>query len=194
MYTINENHMIGMVPKILQQTDFFCHLGPFFALQKSKFQKNGKNTWWYHHFWFYTSVPKIMIIGYTVPEIWHVTDVIVLFYFGLFFAFLPSPPSSVPLLTAQKNLKCQKKFKKRLELSSFYTSVPKDMIISYTRASAYEKQGCATIARLITKFRNYRRVKSRTPPSKYACGGVRWLFLLEHHSFLPFTMKSTNYN
>ena len=100
-----------MVPKILQQTDFFCHLGPFFALQKSKFQKNGKNTWWYHHFWFYTSVPKIMIIGYTVPEIWHVTDVIVLFYFGLFFAFLPSPPSSVPLLTAQKNLKCQKNSK-----------------------------------------------------------------------------------
>ena len=90
---------------------FFCHLGPFFALQKSKFQKNGKNTWWYHHFWFYTSVPKIMIIGYTVPEIWHVTDVIVLFYFGLFFAFLPSPPSSVPLLTAQKNLKCQKNSK-----------------------------------------------------------------------------------
>ena len=38
---------------------------------------------------FYTSVPKIMIIGYTVPETWHVTDVIVIFHFGLFFALSP---------------------------------------------------------------------------------------------------------
>ena len=39
---------------------------------------------------FYTSVPKIMITCYTVPEIWCVTDVIVNFHFGLFFALLPS--------------------------------------------------------------------------------------------------------
>ena len=38
---------------------------------------------------FYTSVQKIMIICYTVPEIWHLTDVIVSFHFGLFFALLP---------------------------------------------------------------------------------------------------------
>ena len=39
---------------------------------------------------FYTSVPKIMIIGYTVPEIWHMADVIVIFHFGLYFVlFLP---------------------------------------------------------------------------------------------------------
>ena len=31
------------------------------------------------------------------------------------------------------------------------------------QASAYEKQGRATIAHLATKFRGYRRVKSRTP-------------------------------
>ena len=37
---------------------------------------------------FYTSVPKIMIICHTVPEIWHVMDVIVIFHFGLFFALL----------------------------------------------------------------------------------------------------------
>ena len=30
----------------------------------------------------YTSVPKIMIICYTVPEIWHMTDVIVIFILG----------------------------------------------------------------------------------------------------------------
>ena len=34
-----------------------------------------------------------MIIGYTVPEIWYVADVIVIFHFGLFFALLP-PNSS----------------------------------------------------------------------------------------------------
>ena len=38
---------------------------------------------------FYTSVPKIMIICYAVSEIWRTTDVIVIFHFGLFFAFLP---------------------------------------------------------------------------------------------------------
>ena len=36
---------------------------------------------------FYTSVPKIMITCYTVPEIRHMTDVII-FHFGSFFALL----------------------------------------------------------------------------------------------------------
>ena len=30
-----------------------------------------------------------MIIGYTVPKVWHVTDVIVIFYFELCFSLLP---------------------------------------------------------------------------------------------------------
>ena len=38
---------------------------------------------------FYKSVPKTMIIGYTFPEIWHVTKMIVIFHFGQFFALLP---------------------------------------------------------------------------------------------------------
>ena len=37
---------------------------------------------------FYTILPKFMIIGHTVPEIWHVTNVIFIFYFGLFFVLL----------------------------------------------------------------------------------------------------------
>ena len=37
---------------------------------------------------FYISVPKIVIICYTVPEIWCLTDVIVIFHFELFFALL----------------------------------------------------------------------------------------------------------
>ena len=42
----------------------------------------------------YTSVPKIMIICYTVPEIYRVTDASVIFHFGLFFALL-HPPNSL---------------------------------------------------------------------------------------------------
>ena len=38
---------------------------------------------------FYISVPKIMIIWHTVPEIWYLADVIVIFHFGLFSALLP---------------------------------------------------------------------------------------------------------
>ena len=34
------------------------------------------------------------------------------------------------------------------------------------QASAYEKQGRATITRLVMKFRGYRHVKSCTPPTK----------------------------
>ena len=64
---------------------------------------------------FYTSVPGIMIIGYTVPEIWHVMDRIVIFYFG---------PA-----TARK-MKISKKWKKHVEV--ICTGVPKTMIICYT--------------------------------------------------------------
>ena len=59
---------------------------------------------------FYNSAPKIMIIYYIVPETWCVTDVIVIFHFGLFFAppptpsspLPPPPPLSPPFLRAQK--------------------------------------------------------------------------------------------
>ena len=61
---------------------------------------------------FYTSVPIIMIICDTVPETWPVTDVIVIFHFGLFLPFYsPNSPK-------KENFK---KMKKRLEISSFYT-------------------------------------------------------------------------
>ena len=40
-----------------------------------------------------TSVPKIMITCYTVPEIWCARDVIVIIHFGIIFAFLLPPPS-----------------------------------------------------------------------------------------------------
>ena len=70
---------------------------------------------------FYRSVPKIMIISYTVPEIWHVTDVIVSFHFLAIFC--PLTPQNSP-----KKSKFFTKSKKRLEISSFYICVPKTMI------------------------------------------------------------------
>ena len=71
---------------------------------------------------FYTSIPKIMIICYTIHEIWHVTDVIVIFHFGLYFSLYPS--------NSLKNENFKKR--KNLVISSFYTSVPKIMIIGFT--------------------------------------------------------------
>ena len=73
---------------------------------------------------FYTSASKIRIICYTVPEIQCVTDVIVIFHFGLFFAHLP--PNS------PKNENSKKMKKESLEMSSFHTSVRKIMITCYT--------------------------------------------------------------
>ena len=39
--------------------------------------------------------------------------------------------------------------------------------ISGQQALAYQKQRRVTIAHLVTKFRRYRRVESRTPPAKW---------------------------
>ena len=58
-----------------------------------------------------------MIMCYTVLEIWHMTDVIVVFHFGGFFPFTP--------VTAQKN-KNSRKGKEPREISLFYTCVPKN--------------------------------------------------------------------
>ena len=68
---------------------FWAILFPFTPLtaQKMKIPKKWKN---HLEISFYTSVPKIMIICYTAPEIWWVMDAIVIFHFGHFFALLPS--------------------------------------------------------------------------------------------------------
>ena len=66
-----------------------------------------------------------MIICYTVPEIWCMTDVIVVFHFELLFTFHPT--------NSPKNINFKKmKKKKSLEILSFYSSVQKIMIITYT--------------------------------------------------------------
>ena len=66
----------------------------------------------------YTSVLKIMIIYYNVPEIWLVTNAIFFFFFHFRLYFSLYSP-----LIAQK-IKTLKKWKKYLDISSFHTSVP----------------------------------------------------------------------
>ena len=67
---------------------FWAIFFPFTPLtvQKLKNSKKWKKTLEISSF--NTGVPKIMIICFTVPEIWHVTDVTI-FNFGLFFALPP---------------------------------------------------------------------------------------------------------
>ena len=69
----------------------FCPFTPL-TIQKIKIFKK-----WKKHLEissFYKSAQKIMIICYTVPDIWHVTDVIVIFHFGLFLPFIPKSPKN----------------------------------------------------------------------------------------------------
>ena len=75
----------------------FSHFGPFFApLHPSptpsppsnpENQNSEKMKIHLEISSFYRSAAKIMIKCYTVPEIWHMMDVII-FHSGLFFAFL----------------------------------------------------------------------------------------------------------
>ena len=74
-----------------QQTEFFVILDNFLPIyplknRKIKILKKWKKPL---EISFHTSIPKIRIICYTVPEIWYVTNVTVIFHFGLFFALLP---------------------------------------------------------------------------------------------------------
>ena len=61
-----------------------------------------------------------MIICYTVPEIWCVTDVIFIFHFGLFYAVLP------PNRPKNQNLKKMKK-------------TPRDIIILHMCTKKYDR-------------------------------------------------------
>ena len=94
---------------------FFCPFIPI-TTQKTKILKKWKK--FLEISSFYICVPKMMIRWYTVPQIWHVTDVIVISH-SFWAIFCPFTS-----LTAQ-NIKILKKWKKYLEISSCYISVPK---------------------------------------------------------------------
>ena len=75
----------------VQQTEIFVILDHFLPLTQN-FLKNSKTCL---EMALYTSVPKIMIICYTVPVIQHVTDVIFIFQFVLIFTFYhPNNPKN----------------------------------------------------------------------------------------------------
>ena len=89
-----------MVPEIWSTTQnffsFWTIFCPFTPLtpQKIKILKKWKKRLKISSF--YSCVPKIIIICVTVREIWRVTNVIFIFHFGLFFAFLvPYQPKNL---------------------------------------------------------------------------------------------------
>ena len=93
MSTKKHNHMRYGSWNTEWETEFIVSLGhflPFYPTNNPKNQNFEKMKKRLKISSFYTNVPKIMIKCYTVPEIWRVTDVIVIFHFGLFFALLPS--------------------------------------------------------------------------------------------------------
>ena len=78
---------------------------------------------------FYICVPKIMI-WCMLPEIWSITDIIFYHFRSIFVVSAPENPGN----QIYKKIKKKKKKKKKnhLEISSFYTSVPKIKIICST--------------------------------------------------------------
>ena len=126
MCTVNINHiMYGSWDMERDRHNFssfwtiFLHFHPPNNTENQNFEKKRKK----HQqiLSFYDSIPKIMIIRYTVPEIWHVTDVIFIFHFGLFFALSATyQPKKTKFLNNEK--------KKQLEISPFYPCVSKTMI------------------------------------------------------------------
>ena len=75
---------------------------------------------------FYKSESKIMIIRYTVPEIWRVPDEFINIYFGLFFnPFAPTLPNSPKIQKFWKNEK------KQLEEHSLKWDQCRDLQISF---------------------------------------------------------------
>ena len=95
MWAINYNHMYGSWDiehnrhNILSSWTIFCPFTPL-KTQKIKILKKWKKCL---KISFYTSVSKIMIICYTVPEIWHVTRCN--FYFSFWAIFCLYPPNSL---------------------------------------------------------------------------------------------------
>ena len=79
-----------------------------------------------------------MIIRYAVPEMWRETDVIAIFILGNFYPFTLPPPITPKNGNFKKVKKKQtSKTKESLEVSLFYTSVQKIMIICYAISEIY---------------------------------------------------------
>ena len=106
MYTVNDNHMMYSSwdmerhgQNFLSFWTIFC---PFTSLKtwKIKVLKKWKKS--LEVLSFYTSVPTIMIICYTVPEMWCVTDVIIFSFWANFCPFTPNLPKKWTLKKKKK--------------------------------------------------------------------------------------------
>ena len=83
---------------------FWANFCPFAFLTSQKIKI--KQKWKKKHLEissFYNSVPKIMIICYTIPEIWCVTNVII-FHFGPFFGHPHNKPKNQNLKKKMKEM------------------------------------------------------------------------------------------
>ena len=90
--TIKDKHMMYDSWDMNHDRECFAILRyflPFYSPNNPKKQNEKKREKCLEISSFYNSVPKIMIICHTVTEIWCITDVIIIFYFGLCFALLP---------------------------------------------------------------------------------------------------------
>ena len=91
------------VPEIWLVTDVIIfHFELYFSLLPRN--KNFKKKWSKHQRLLKKNIPKIMIC-FTVLEVWHLTDVILIFHFGLFFPFSPPPPQQPKKWKFHKNEK-----------------------------------------------------------------------------------------
>ena len=79
--------MYGSWDMNFNRQDFFVILGNFLPFYPPNTLKNGniKNKKTPEDIITFTSLPKVMFIRYTVPEIWLMTDVIVIFILGYTF-------------------------------------------------------------------------------------------------------------
>ena len=133
--TIIDNHMIYHSWDINCNTDFFCHLGPFFAFYPPNCPKNEnikKNL----------KTPGDVIILHKSTKNhdhmlycpWDMTCDRWYFYFSYWAIFCPFTP-----FTTQK-INISQKWKKHMEISSFYMCVPKMKI----RWCTFPKIWCTT--------------------------------------------------
>ena len=128
MYNKWQSYNVWFLRYGVWQTEFFVIFDNFLPIYPLKTWKIKSLKKWKKSLEilsFFTSVPKIMIICYTVPKIWHVTDVIVIFHFGFIFCpffYLCNSPKTEKFL---KNEKTTWRY-------HHFTHVPKIMIIWYT--------------------------------------------------------------
>ena len=115
-----------------QTANFLSFLGHFCTFTPPTTQKIKILKKWKTHIEissFYKLVPKIMIICYTIPEIWCITDVISIFHFGLFLLFYT--PNSL------KNQNFKKMKKNNIWRYHHFTYVYQKLWSNYVRFLRY---------------------------------------------------------